>query len=86
MAKLLKEAKRLKMILSANVDHRAQVSNGYIHSLHVVMKTVVMYEYNYTCQGFYPVGGQGEASPQILQFPSQNFKHVYSCDFLLKKK
>ncbi len=27
------------------------------------------------CVGFYPVGGgQGEASLQILQLPSQNFK------------
>ena len=30
MAKLLKEAKRVKQVLSANIDHRAQVSGrGY---------------------------------------------------------
>ena len=35
MAKLLKEAQRVKQVLSANTDHQAQVNNSYYGTVYL---------------------------------------------------
>lgn len=37
MAKLLKEAQRVKQVLSANTDHQAQVNNSYYSTVYCMI-------------------------------------------------